>query len=150
MTIAMSPESDNTVQPSLMSLTDYIRIQLTLSMSSYNRDQVLHPSSLSLSNHHNELPQISLPLAITPMFLTARLLQANLVTLAAYVHWTVVLSRPSCPEMLLETAIIAVKQHFHEHQWPFYLSSNNELTEKVMGTWGWCHWHVLCDRVNQN
>ena len=84
------------------------------------------------------------------MFLTARLLQANLITLAAYVHWTVVLARPSSPEMLLDTAIMVMNRQFQTHQWPFYLSNNVAgLIEKEMGTWGWNYWDLLCDRVNQ-
>ena len=145
MPVPMS--ADSTAPPSSQSLTDYIRVQLTLSMASYHRDQVLLPSMLSSSP---DCETSSLPLAVTPMFLTARLLQANLITLAAYVHWTVVLARPSCPEILLDAAIITLKKHFHEHQWPFYLVSNKGLMEKETGTWGWKHWHLLCDKANQN
>ena len=84
------------------------------------------------------------------MFLTARLLQANLITLASYVHWTVVLARPSSPEMLLDKAIMVMNRQFQTHQWPFYLSNNVAgLIEKEMGTWGWNYWDLLCDRVNQ-
>jgi hypothetical protein len=88
-----------------------------------------------------------LPLIVTPMYISIKLLTNGYFSQAAHIYWTSVLRRP----LMMFTAHSAshlLSAHMAQATLPFYLSPASEsLLEIREGSWGWGGWTGLCRRA---
>lgn len=106
------------------------------------------PSPIFPSNDKCKNKCEILPLIMTPMYISIRLLSSGYFSQAAYIYWTSVLRRPLVM-FTSKSASSLLLAHITASSLPFYLcpsppSASASLAEIREGSWGWNSWNEIC------
>ena len=129
------------------SLLEFIQTLPDIARShNLNMESVSGSVDVTEKKGNNDLKCVTLPLVLTPLYLSAVLLTGGFFPLAAQIYWSTVLRRPSAL-FTSEAACALLFSHISTSALPFYLSSSDSLIEVVERSWGWNHWNALCQRA---